>query len=121
MRVTGDTIQPKGFRGYGEAKGDKPFFQTPLNPESQIVLFSPRVYIHTGIHHIHTAWITYTPKHHIRTEYITCTLNTRRTHCIHHIHVVFIIHKWYTSHTHCIQHMYTEYMTYTLYTARCIV
>ena len=26
----------------GEAEGDRPFFQTPLNPESQIVSLSPK-------------------------------------------------------------------------------
>ena len=29
----------------GEAEGDRPFFQTPLNPESQIVSLSPEVLV----------------------------------------------------------------------------
>ena len=31
----------KWYVARGEAEGDRPFFQTPLNPESQIVSLSP--------------------------------------------------------------------------------
>ena len=39
--MTGDTIDSRDSGGSGKMFRDRPFFQTPLNPESQIVSLPP--------------------------------------------------------------------------------